>query len=206
MVAQQYHGNAWYAERDRRRSTVCSWFLRERLRRVDWHDQRPVLVCWIEEALLKRKPGQFTAAGLFAGPGRFASAFFAMSSESRDSSNLLNSKRCLVITISGAIREILRHITKLLARILCRLNRCINIITQGQAFTRLSRAAEGSFGKDRCSTQVHLRPRSFPVWWPTLSRAELFQRPYQIGDSPHTQRQGSGRSEGLSRQRALAHA
>src|SRR5437773_796266 len=74
MVAQQYHSHAWYAERDRRRSTVRSWFLRERLRRVDWHDQRPVLVCWIEEALLKRKPGQFTAAGLLAGPGRFASA------------------------------------------------------------------------------------------------------------------------------------
>src|SRR5437867_9452525 len=85
MVAQQYHGHAWSAERDRRRSTVCSWFLRERLRRVDWHNQRPVLVCWIEEALLKRKSGQFTAAGLLAGPGRFASASFAMSSESRDS-------------------------------------------------------------------------------------------------------------------------
>src|SRR4029077_6079470 len=52
MVAQQSHGHAWYAERDRRRSTVCSWFLRERLRRVDCHDQRPVLVCWIEETLL----------------------------------------------------------------------------------------------------------------------------------------------------------
>src|SRR6266404_5722412 len=82
MVAQQYHGHAWSAERDRRRSTVCSWFLRERLRRVDWHNQRPVLVCWIEEALLKRKPGQFTAAGLLAGPGRFASASFGLSSPS----------------------------------------------------------------------------------------------------------------------------
>jgi len=129
-----------------------------------------------------------------------------MSSESRDSSNLLNSKRCLVITISRAIREILRHITKLLARVPCRLNRCINIITQGQAFTRSSRAAEGSFDKDRYSIRARLQPRSFPASLPTLSHAALFQSPYQIDDSPHRQQQAAGRSEGLSRRRAVARA
>ena len=59
-----------------------------------------------------------------------------MSSESRDSSNGRILKRCRVITISGAIRGILRNITKLLARGRAVSIVASNMITQGQAFTR----------------------------------------------------------------------
>ena len=43
---------SWDAERDRRRSTVCGWQLRERLRRVAGRDQRPVLVRRNQEEIL----------------------------------------------------------------------------------------------------------------------------------------------------------
>src|SRR5205823_8236678 len=98
MVAQQHYDHARYAERVGRRSILCGWQFRERLRRIDCNHQRPLLVRWIKEALLKRKPEQFTAAGSLIGPGRFAFRSRVCHVErSRDISNIVINRRLVSV-------------------------------------------------------------------------------------------------------------